>query len=108
MTNIKSAPKAPAFIKVSASRVEDPMHRGYDPEMLYVECSRCGSPVLWEPGRATALVRSAGIDPLELDATCMLVTDGCPVCSGQGHYTVQMYRLSGTPSHLRPPSQGNA
>ena len=25
--------------------------RGYDPEMLYVECSRCGAPLLCEPGQ---------------------------------------------------------
>lgn len=97
-----------AFLRVSTSRTQDPLHKGFDPERIYVECGRCGAPVLWEPGRATALVRSAGIDPLELDPTCMLVTDGCPVCSGHGHYTVQIFRVSGTPAQFRPVTQGNA
>ena len=44
-----------------------PVTGGFDPELLYVECGRCGSsPVLWEDGRATRLLDQAGIDPLEL------------------------------------------
>lgn len=67
---------------------------GYDPELLYVECSRCGAPVLWEKGRATALLEQAGVDPLELDAHCLLLTDACPAC-GTGHeFTVRIFRVS--------------
>ena len=68
---------------------------GYDPELLYVECGRCGAPVMWESGRATRLLEQAGIDCLELDASCLLVTDACPMCSGNNnHYTVQIFRVS--------------
>lgn len=79
---------------------------GFDPELLYVECSRCGSPVLWEEGRATRLLLQAGIDPLELDASCMLVTDACPACSRQSEYTVRVFRICG-PEQL-PPKLGHA
>ena len=68
---------------------------GYDPELLYVECGRCGAPVMWEKGRATRLLEQAGIDSLELDASCLLVTDACPMCTGNGNYTVQIFRVSG-------------
>ena len=68
---------------------------GYDPELLYVECGRCGAPVIWEKGRATRLLEQAGIDRLELDPACLLVTDACPMCTGSsGHYTVQIFRVS--------------
>ena len=45
-----------------------PMARGYDPELMIVECAHCGRPVLWEPGRSTEVLAGVGIDPLELDA----------------------------------------
>ncbi len=71
-----------------------PAKSGYDPELLYVECSRCGSPVLWEEGRAERLLLEAGIDPLELDSSCILLTDGCPACGSSREYTVRIFRLS--------------
>ncbi|MBO4300724.1 MAG: hypothetical protein J5861_03885 [Desulfovibrio sp.] len=81
---------------------------GYDPELLYVECARCGAPVMWEAGKATRLLDLAGIDPLELDASCQLMTDGCPRCSGRRQYSVQIVRFSSKPSSSRPPYVGNA
>ena len=91
----------------------DPMRgmiapQGYDPELLYVECARCGSPVMWEQGKATSILKLAGIDPLELDSSCLLVTDGCPMCSGKDQYTVQIFRVSGNAHTRRPPFFGNA
>ena len=47
-----------------------PVPAGFDPELLYVECARCGSPVMWEQGKATHILNLAGIDPLELDPAC--------------------------------------
>ena len=85
-----------------------PAPSGFDPELLYVECARCGSPVMWEQGKATHILSLAGIDPLELDSSCMLVTDGCPMCSGKDQYTVQVFRVSGEAMTRRPPFFGNA
>ncbi|MCR5813595.1 MAG: hypothetical protein K6G15_03750 [Desulfovibrio sp.] len=69
--------------------------RFFDPELLYVECGRCGAPVLWEHGRATLLLQEAGIDPMELDSSCLLVTDACPMCSSKKkQYIVQIFRVS--------------
>ncbi len=67
--------------------------QGYDPEMLFVECGKCGSPIVWEQGRATEILHSAGIDALELDPHCLLVTDGCPRCTKGKMYHVQIYRV---------------
>lgn len=67
---------------------------GYDPEMLFVECSKCGNPIVWERGRTTEILDGAGIDPLELDSHCLLVTDGCPQCSRGGAYHVQIFRVA--------------
>lgn len=93
---------------MSAPSAALPAPQGYDPELLYVECGRCGSPVMWEQGKATHILNQAGIDPLELDASCLLVTDGCPMCGGKGHYTVQIFRVSAGVESRRPPYYGNA
>ncbi len=108
MKNDKTAKDRPTVITVSESRHPDPLHKGFNPEMVYVECGRCGSPVLWEPGRTTELFRSVGIDPLELDSSCVLVSDGCPSCSGRGSFNVQVVRVTKTPPQYFPKQQGNA
>ncbi len=80
-----------------------PLPAGFDPELLYVECGRCGSPVIWDEGRATALLRGAGIDPMELDASCIMITDACPACGAGPEYSVRIYRISAAGiSHLAP------
>ena len=98
---------------------------GYDPELLYVECGRCGAPVLWEPGRATRLLDEAGIDPLELDAACLLVTNACPMCGApdapqtredggeaaaeaDAGYEVRVFRVGGEGEGFGSPRQGHA
>ena len=97
------------IMKAIAEPLRGPLSpKGYDPELLYVECGRCGSPVMWEQGKATDILGVAGIDPLELDSSCLLVTDACPLCGGKGHYTVQIFRVSGDTQTRRPPYFGNA
>ena len=73
-----------------------PTARGYDPELMIVECARCGRPVLWESGRSTAVLACVGIDPLEIDAHCLLLTDGCPHCRPRQEegFSVQVFRLA--------------
>ncbi len=66
---------------------------GYDPEMLFVECAKCGNPIIWEPGRTTEILEGAGIDPIEIDAQCLLISDGCPRCSAGKIYHVQIFRV---------------
>ena len=85
-----------------------PEVRPFDVDLLYVECSRCGAPVMWEGDRTARLLEAAGIDPLELDASCLLMTDACPLCGGKGAYTVQIYRIGRSPEKLLPPFYGNA
>ncbi|WP_235894010.1 hypothetical protein [Oceanidesulfovibrio indonesiensis] len=55
--------------------------RRFDPELLYVECLQCGRPVLWRPTRTRSLIEASGLLPEELDHSCLIGTDGCPVCS---------------------------
>lgn len=71
-----------------------PQPEAFDPDMLYVECGHCGAPIVWEKGRTRRLLAAVGIDPLELDASCVLITDSCPLCGGKGRYTIQIYRIS--------------
>lgn len=85
-----------------------PAPGGYDPEMLFVECARCGAPVMWEPGKATRIMNMAGIDALELDSSCLLVTDGCSLCSAEKEFTVQIFRVSAGSGASLPPRTGNA
>ena len=82
--------------------------KAYDPELLYVECGRCGAPVLWEPGRATRFLQESGIDPLELDSSCILVTDACPMCARKRQYGVQIFRISSRQQIQRALLYGNA
>lgn len=91
--------------KTDASPLQGDIPHGYDPELLYVECGRCGAPVLWDDGRATSLLREAGIDPLELDASCLLVTDGCPACASRHEFSVKICRIG---SGKIPPTYGHA
>lgn len=66
----------------------------FDPELLYVECARCGQPVLWNPGDTTRILSWAGIDARSLDEKCMIVSEGCPLCKpGQKSFTTQVVRL---------------
>jgi hypothetical protein len=53
----------------------------FDPELLYVQCAACGSPVLWEPGSTSRLLRRAGVSPVHLDEGCLLLAEACPSCA---------------------------
>ncbi len=69
----------------------------YDPELLYVECRVCGKPVLWEFGKTTELLAAAGVDFTLLDAHCLILSEGCPVCRPRPEdgYMLAVVRLAG-------------
>ncbi len=69
----------------------------YDPELLYVECRVCGKPVLWESGKTTELLASAGVDFTLLDSHCLILSDGCPTCLPRPDdgYILAVVRLAG-------------
>lgn len=70
------------------------MTRQFDPELLYVECSQCGQPILWGNGMTSRLLRMAGIDTATLDERCVIVSEGCPACRpGETSFTTQVIRL---------------
>ncbi|MDL2316637.1 hypothetical protein LJC59_06095 [Desulfovibrio sp. OttesenSCG-928-A18] len=71
--------------------------QSYDPELLYVECQVCGKPVLWEQGKTTELLLSAGVDISALDERCMILSEGCPACSPgeRDGYTLAVVRIAG-------------
>ena len=101
---------------IHASQTEikqtSPLLKGYDPELLYVECQRCGRPVLWEPGRTTKVLNRAGVETALLDNHCLIMSNGCPGCSpGQDYYDTKVVRLRETlfvNSNLIAPTQGTA
>ncbi|MGE4297763.1 MAG: hypothetical protein AB7E47_07010 [Desulfovibrionaceae bacterium] len=69
----------------------------HDPEMLYVECGRCGRPVLWEAGRTTAMLARSGVEMDLLDDHCLIVSAGCPACMpDQNHFETRVVRLRET------------
>ncbi|MEF2230872.1 MAG: hypothetical protein V3571_08085 [Pseudodesulfovibrio sp.] len=71
-----------------------PGMKNFDPELLYVECSQCGQPVLWRHGLTSKLLNMAGIDPSTLDERCVIMSDGCPGCKpGETSFTTQVVRL---------------
>ena len=74
--------------------------KGYDPELLMVECGRCGRPLLWEKGRATRIVTSAGIDPATIDEHCMILAEACPQCQpGKSRYDLTVIRVGEVEEH---------
>ncbi|WP_272701536.1 hypothetical protein [Desulfovibrio sp. Fe33] len=71
------------------------MTRKFDPELLYVECHRCGQPVLWKRGMTTKLLKLAKIDPSTLDERCVIISEGCPSCvPDETTFTTQVIRLN--------------
>lgn len=66
----------------------------FDPELMFVECHKCGRPLLWNDGEASQIVEQSGIDTKKLDAQCLILAEGCPQCSpGEGGYMVRVVRL---------------
>lgn len=66
----------------------------FDPELMFVECHKCGRPLLWNEGEASHIVEQSGIDTKKLDAQCLILAEGCPQCSpGEGGYMVRVVRL---------------
>lgn len=51
----------------------------FDPEMLYVECSTCGRPLIWEKGTTTFLIKHSGVDG-NLSPDWLMLSNGCPIC----------------------------
>ncbi len=71
------------------------MTKRFDPELLYVECTRCGQPLLWGVGETTKLLNMAGIDISGIDERCMLASDGCPSCQpDETQFSTQVVRLT--------------
>ena len=71
------------------------MTRYFDPELLYVECTKCGQPVLWAHGLPSKLLKLAKIDPSTLDERCVIMSEGCPGCTpGETTFTTQVIRLN--------------
>lgn len=78
-------------------KVADPVPPGklLDPELMYVECSLCGEPVIWGPGRTTDIIMSAEIELSRLDDQCMIISHGCPKCAGdEVFYETRIVRVS--------------
>ncbi|MDK2957952.1 MAG: hypothetical protein PWQ57_3450 [Desulfovibrionales bacterium] len=70
------------------------MAKAFDPELLYVECGRCGEPVLWEPGDTTRLLAWYGVNPETLDERCLIISDGCRACDPDAAgYDTEVVRL---------------
>jgi hypothetical protein len=68
----------------------------YDPEMLYVECSNCGKPIMWESGRTTELLVRSNINVSQLDEHCLILADGCKECMPYSHgHSLSIVRLAG-------------
>lgn len=71
--------------------------KNFDPEMLYVECSICGRPLIWEKGVTSFIVQYSGIGK-RLSSDWLMLSSGCPSCSpGQDEFVLTLAR-PGEPS----------
>lgn len=67
---------------------------GFDPDLMYVECKHCGRPVLWTKGRTSQILEGADLTHERLDASCMILTHGCPRCvPGETQFRLQVVRV---------------
>lgn len=77
---------------------QDEGKKPYDPELIYVECRVCGRPVLWEPGRTTAILIESQINTSTVDEHCLILSDGCRGCKPEADgYHLSIVRLSDVP-----------
>lgn len=71
------------------------MTRIFDPDLLYVECGKCGQPILWGPGQTKKILDAAEIGPGEIDEHCVIISDGCPSCQpGETSFSTQIVRMN--------------
>ncbi|HDQ39531.1 MAG TPA: hypothetical protein ENN39_00640 [Desulfonatronum sp.] len=77
-----------------ACKADSQRQKIFDPELMFVECRKCGRPLLWNEGDASQIIEQSGIDVKKLDAQCLILAEGCPQCSpGEGGYMVRVVRL---------------
>jgi len=70
------------------------MAKRFAPDLLYAECSRCGQPVLLEPDQTADIILWSGINPTQLDLSCMILSEGCPMCDPEEeYYSTHIVRL---------------
>lgn len=70
-------------------------------DLLYAECSRCGQPVLLEPDQTADVILWSGINPTQLDLSCMILSEGCPMCDPEEEYfPTHVVRLKTEGSHI--------
>lgn len=79
--------------ELSAQEITRALYKEFDLETLYVECARCGAPVILSPGKITQLVHDSGLDEYELDSSCIMLSDGCPQCTNEKTHAVRICRL---------------
>jgi hypothetical protein len=55
--------------------------RPFDPDLLFIECSKCGRALNWEKGATSMFLVRSGIDTGNLDSSFMILSMGCANCS---------------------------
>jgi|GEM_PF-6742822 len=71
----------------------------FDPEMIYVECARCGRPLIWEKGTTTFIIQSSGVGR-HLSPDWLILSRGCPTCSpDQDEFVLTLGRPGDNPVH---------
>lgn len=70
----------------------------FDLETLYVECARCGRPLIWEKGTTTFIIQSSGIEK-SLGSDWLILSLGCPSCSpDQAEFVLTLARPGNNPA----------
>ena len=70
---------------------------GFDPDMLYVECQKCGKAIIWSKGKTSHLLVASGINLSYLGWDCLILSDGCATCSPtrQEGFTLSVVKVAG-------------
>jgi len=58
-----------------------PRRRGFDPELLFVQCRRCGRALHWEEGETSRVLAKSGVALDQLDLSMLILSDGCEACA---------------------------
>ncbi|MFP4317253.1 MAG: hypothetical protein ACOC24_05715 [Desulfovibrionales bacterium] len=58
----------------------DQFQEVFDPELLFIQCAKCGRSMNWSRGVTTKFLKNSGIDAEMLDPSFLILSMGCSEC----------------------------
>jgi hypothetical protein len=68
-------------VAMCRSNTVDARRKIFDPDLLYIECAKCGRALNWDKGETSLFLVRSGINTGTLDWSFMILSMGCANCS---------------------------